>query len=257
MTGSRPTPSATSGGSSAKTGTISTTKPDFEAKFRDNHWHDPLESRKKKLANQDEYDGHLHQLRGSASPTSSEDDRFYRGLARAANERDLEALYSGRILQDTNKVPKLEDMDYGANLDKQWVAFPPDVGFNNGLSTPKPDLVEGYARRAWPPTVNQLGGSATLVKNDPGFAALPHFAGEFKAFGKSMREGEVQAGYDGAAMVYARRQALAAIGQSDPPGRASPVTMSSDGRTWRLYAHSAEENKDTKELEYYQVRMIQ
>lgn len=256
ITRSRGTKSETASDFTEKTGTTSTTDPEFEAKFRANHGVSVLGSRKKALPNRADLDKHMEASRDSASPTSSQDDRFVRGLERCANERDVEVLYHGRILKDTNKVPELEDLDYCANIDKQWVAFPKDVGFNNGLSAPKPDLVEGYAQRAWPPTIKQLGGAATLVKHDPGFTALPHFAGEFKDFGKSVRQGEVQAGYDGAATVYARHQALAAIGQKDPPGRASPVTMASDGRTWRIYAHSAEENVKTKELEYFQVRNL-
>lgn len=261
MTGSRGQNTASSAASTksgttaaSDTKTCSTTDPEFETRFRTNGGVSVLRSRKHPPVNKEEVEAYAFKSRESASPSSSQHDRFIRGLERAANERDMEALFSGRILKDTNKVPEFEDMDYGANIDKQWVAYPKDVGFNKGLSAPKPDLTEGYLQRAYPPNIRQLGGSATLVKNDPEFVALPHFVAEFKDFGKNVRQGEVQAGYDGAAMLYARNNALASIGQPDPPGRASPITVATDGRTWRTYVHYAEENKDTKQTEYFQVR---
>lgn len=234
---------------------FATTDSGFDQRFRENGGLGPLskKSLKNPPADLDEIEAYLDQSRSSASPTSSQHERFIRGLERAANERDIEALYSGRVLKNTNQVPELEDIDYGANIDKQWVDFDKDVGFNNGLSAPKPDLTEGYLQRTFPPNIKSLGGAATLVRGDPGFVALPHFAAEFKGLGKDLQKGEVQAGYDGAAMVYARTKALQHIGQPDPERHASPLTLASDGRNWAVYAHYAHKDAETEKVENFQV----
>lgn len=233
---------------------ISTTDPHFEETFRVNGGLSTLDSSRHPPSNKEEIKAYLNKSRGSASPTSSQHRSFLYSLDKASNEREIEALFQGRVLKETNKEPALEAIDYGANIDKQWVAFPKNVGFNNGLSAPKPDLVEGYALRSFPQSVRQLGGSATLIHDSSTFVSHPHFAAEFKDFGKSLREGEVQAGYDGAHMVYSRDKALEFIGEKDPPRRASPLTVASDGHHWTAYSHYAHDNKDKEKTEHYQVR---
>ncbi|KAJ4387606.1 hypothetical protein N0V93_008202 [Gnomoniopsis smithogilvyi] len=230
----------------------STTDHRFEAAFRTNGGVDALNSCSFPPSNMTEIGAHLDRSRDSASPDSSQHRRFLNSLQCANNERDIESLMQGRVFKDTNKDDRLQDIDYRANVDKQWVAFPKDVGFNNNLSAPKPDLVEGYAQRSFPPFINELGGSATLVHDSETYVALPHFAAEFKDYGKSMREAEVQTGYDGAHMVYARNKALEYIGERDPPQRASPITVASDGHNWTVYSHHAHPNDQTGKLEYYQ-----
>lgn len=260
MTKSKDTKSTTSAILSSKTGSaatsdaksISTTHEDFEHRFRVNGAISVLKSRKIPPSNKDEATAYALKLRESASPTSSQQDYYLEELEQTSNEREVEELMCGNILKP-HRIPELREINYRAKIDKQWAAYPKDVGFNNGLSAPKPDRTEGYAQTTFPPNINQLGGSATLVNNEESFIALPHFAAELKDFGKSLRQCEVQAGYDGAAMVYARNKALASIGQADPPGRASPITVASDGRTWRTYVHYSKENEETHKTEYYQV----
>jgi hypothetical protein len=63
----------------------------------------------------------------------------------------------------------------------------------------------------------------------------------------------MQSAYDGAALVYARTQALACMGKEDPPGHAEITTFTTDGTNLNLYAYYAallEEDEDT--LEYHQ-----
>lgn len=213
-----------------------------------------MQSAKNPPSNEKEIKEYLDKSRGSASPTSSQHEKFLTILEKASNERDIENLMQRRVLRDTNYTDELVDQDYGAYVDKQWVAFPKNVGFNNGLSAPKPDLTEGFAQRAFTPSVQQLGGAATLVHDSSTFACLPHFVGEFKDHGKSMREAEVQAGYDAAHMVYARDKTLEFVGDKEPARRASPITVASDGHYWTVYSHYAHDNDEKKMREYYQVR---
>lgn len=234
---------------------IPTTDSKFETAFRANGGVSALRASEVPPSNKQEVRAYISQDRGSASPTSSQHRKFLDSLEAAFNERDIENLLQGRLFKDTNKTNSLQDIDYRANVDKQWIAFPKNVGFNNGLSAPTPDLVEGYAQRTFPPSIQQLGGSATLIHDHSAsaYVGLPHFAAEFKDFGKNMREAEVQAGYDGAHMLYARNEALAHIEDKDPPLRASPMTVTSDGYSWRAYSHYAHQGSETDTLKYYQV----
>lgn len=129
------------------------------------------------------------------------------------------------------------------------------MGFNDALPAPKPHLTEGYLQSTFPPSIKTLGGAATLVRGDPDFVALPHFAAEFTGLDKNLQKAEVQAGYDGAAMVYARNKALQHIGQPDPERHASPLTLASDGRNWAVYAHYAHKDAETEKIANFQVNM--
>ncbi len=53
----------------------------------------------------------------------------------------------------------------------------------------------------------------------------------------------MQAAYDGAALVYARNQALSYMGISDPPGHAKITTFTSDGKNINFFAHYAAESE--------------
>lgn len=108
-------------------------------------------------------------------------------------------------------------------------------------------------RNIMSPNVQALGGSATLVKNDTPFVALPHFAVEYKIWDQSLKQAELQAGYHGAAMVYTRNHALHYMRQSDPPLHAAILTAATDGRRWDVYAHYACDDEVTKQKVYFQV----
>ncbi|KAJ4421143.1 hypothetical protein N0V82_003907 [Gnomoniopsis sp. IMI 355080] len=233
---------------------ISTTDPRFEPIFRANGGLSVLKSSQFPPSNKQEIKEYLGRNRGSASPTPDDHNRYIRSLDVAANERGVENAMLGRVFKDTSRTNALQDIDYLAHFDKQWITVPSNVGFNNGLSAPKPDMVEGYTQRSFPPQINELGGSATLVHDNPGYVGLPHFVVESKDYGKSMRQAELQAGYDGATMTYARNRALDFIGDKDPPRRASPMSVATDGHSWTAYSHYAhpKDPKDDNNFEYYQ-----
>lgn len=241
-------PSARSRGSTA-----STTDPAFKAKFRTNGGLDLFASAAVPLGNEGTIEERLKRSRSSESPTPSLHQTYGELIIDAPNELMMQDAAANCILQPTNYLPRLRKSQYSYVLDKQWVAYPPNVGFNDGLSAPKPDRLEGFKRAAFPPSIDQLGGSATLVKNDRSFIALPHLALEFKHTTKNFDEAEVQAAFDGAAMVYARNRALAYLGQPDPSRRAHIVTAITNGFDWKAYAHYSCVNENTGKLEYHQV----
>lgn len=232
---------------------LSTTEQGFEARFLENGYVAPtdLRSKGKRPVDIQDIRSFLDKSRGSASPTNSQHDYYLDEIHVAANEIAVERAYCESIFKNNRK---LNDRTYGAYYDKQWVDFEKNVGFNNGLAAPKPDVTEGYRQTAFPPNIKQLGGAATLVKHSPNFVALPHFAAEFKNYGGDMRKADVQAAYDGAAMVHAHNKALQLIGEPDPPGHTAALTMTSDGRGWTIWAHHAEKDEATQRMDHFQVR---
>ncbi len=67
-----------------------------------------------------------------------------------------------------------------------------------------------------------------------------------------MEGARLQSAYDGAALVYARNQALSYAGKPDPPGHAEVATFTTDGTTLNMYAHYAALSEDDGTLEYHQ-----
>ncbi|KAK4125502.1 hypothetical protein N657DRAFT_662049 [Parathielavia appendiculata] len=86
------------------------------------------------------------------------------------------------------------DPGYPRAFNQAFTAFPRNTEFNNGLSAPQPDF--------WTTRFS---------------VALPHIAGEWKGRGKDMDEAKMQSAYDGAALTYARNQALSYLGKPRPP----------------------------------------
>ncbi|KAK0655388.1 hypothetical protein B0T16DRAFT_289635, partial [Cercophora newfieldiana] len=143
---------------------------------------------------------------------------------------------------------------YRKALNRPFTGFPKDVGFNNGLSAPQPDFVEGPEMRTHRPfPVDEHVPGAALYRDDPRSITLPQIAGEWKGPTGDMREARMQSAYDGAAMVHARTQALAYMGKEDPPGHAEITTFTTDGTNLNLYAHYATPAEgDENTLEYHQ-----
>ncbi|KAK0655333.1 hypothetical protein B0T16DRAFT_440595 [Cercophora newfieldiana] len=163
-------------------------------------------------------------------------------------EAPNEATVVGEMLPLLKRYPK----GYKRALNQAFTAFPSKVGFNNGLSAPQPDYVEGLGMEEYRPfPVDKHVNGAVLYKDNPRSVTLPHLAGEWKGPGGDMREATLQSGYDGAALVYARNQALAFQGESDPPGHANITTFTTNGTQVHFYAHYATPTEDGA-LEYHQ-----
>ncbi|KAK0621575.1 hypothetical protein B0T17DRAFT_508911 [Bombardia bombarda] len=184
--------------------------------------------------------------RATASPTEPEYRRYVNRVEVAPNEATMVVEVSGQLLK------KYDDEGYNQVFNQAFTGFPKDVGFNNGLSAPQPDFVEGLAMREFRPfPVDEHVGGAVLYKDNPYSLTLPHLVGEWKGPGKDMAEAKLQNAYDGAALVYARNQALSYIGKPDPPGHAEVTTFTTDGTNLNLYAHYAALSADGT-LEYHQ-----
>lgn len=117
-------------------------------------------------------------------------------------------------------------MRYGKVYNQAFTAFPKNVGFNTGISAPRPDMVEGLEMPEFDPfLVRQQLGGATVPTSGTNAITLPHLAGEWKGPGKDMILVQAQAAYDGACMVYGRNKALSFLDSPDPTGHAFVSTF--------------------------------
>ena len=215
---------------SSTTKTLSTTASGFAIQARENGILDPLESKPPK--NLEDIRRRLDESRGTASPTESVYDRYVHTVGDAPNE----ATMVGEMLPLLKQYPN----SYRRALKQAFTGFPRDIGFNNGLLAPQPDYVEGLGMEEYRPLpVDRYVNGAALYKDNPRSVTLPHLAGEWKGPGGDMKDATLQSGYDGAALVYARNQALSYQGKSDPPGHASITTFTTNGTRINFYAHYA------------------
>ncbi len=186
-------------------------------------------------------------LRGSASPPESVYNRFVDIVREAPNKVTMVIIAGAKLLK------RFDDAGYHSIYNQAFTAFPKDVGFNDGLSAPQPDFTEGLEVGEYNPApVDELSG-AVLYKDNPFSLTLPHLAGEWKGRGEDMDKARLQSAYDGAALVYSRNQALAYIGEPEPPGHAAVTTFTTNGTNVDFYAHYAAPGKGGT-LEYHQYK---
>lgn len=178
--------------------------------------------------------------RVTASPSGSVYERYVNDVEVAPNEATMAFKVGGKLLKEPH------DSSYHQVFNQEFTGFPREVGFNDGVSAPQPDFVEGLRKREFSPVPVDA-----LYEDDPSSLALPHLAGEWKGRGKSMDEARLQSAFTGAALVYARKQALAQIGTSDPPGHSEVMTFTTDGTNVNMFAHYATSSEDGM-LKYHQ-----
>ncbi|KAL8380650.1 hypothetical protein RB595_005089 [Gaeumannomyces hyphopodioides] len=229
---------------SGSTKTISTTSTGFAIQTRKNGILEPRHS--KPPTNLENLHERHARSRETASPPESVYKQYTKRAGQARNETTMVIETSGRLLKE------YDDEGYTREFNQAFTGYPKNVGFNNGLSTPQPDFVEGLEMEEYLPfPVDEYVAGAVLYKDDPGSVTLPHIAGEWKGPAGDMREAELQSRYDGAALVHARNQALSHMGKSDPPGHAEITTFTTDGKNINFFAHYAAESEDGT-LEYHQ-----
>lgn len=236
---------ASAGDYAASAKTISTTTAGFDQLARDNGILEPEESRPPRNL---ESFRELSRSRDTASPPES----AYRSYAYKVKDAGNEAT----MLNQTYKRLMLDYDDpserYNQAFNRPLTGLPKDAGFNRGLSAPQPDFVEGLGLTQFRPfPAHQIEGAA-LFRDDKRSITLPHIAGEWKGRFGDLDQAASQGGYDGAALVYGRNNALARLGRPDPPGHAEVMTFATDGTRLSIYAHYAAASAETDALEYHQ-----
>lgn len=161
-------------------------------------------------------------------------------------------MYDKYVFQDS------EDRHYESGHrvqpDTMWTGFPQNVGFNNGLLAPKPDKLEGFSKKTFPPSIAKVKGT-TLVKDDPNYITLPYMTVEYKSRNKSAHEAKVQSMCNGAAMVFGRNETLAYIKKPGPPQQPAVLSAAIVGPSWEVYGHYANPNETTQRVEYHPHRI--
>ncbi|KAI8665433.1 hypothetical protein NCS56_00979100 [Fusarium sp. Ph1] len=227
--------------------TKSMTTNDFQGQAIANGILDPLRSMP--CQNTKETPRRLNRNRESASPTGSEYELYCEKIDTAGNE--------AVVVQQILRLFQDYDGKYNIEMNRAFSALPKDLGFNNGLSASQPDFVQGLTREEFLPAGPSNIQGAVLFKDDLTFTTLPHFAGEWKSRSRDMVEATLQSGYDGAAMVYGRNQALEYLGEPDPLGHSGITILTSSGENLTFFAQYALPTGENGAVEYHQPRLTQ
>ncbi|KAM0424968.1 hypothetical protein ACHAPT_009769 [Fusarium lateritium] len=190
----------------------------------------------------------FNRSRDTSSPTESQ-YRLYCGKIEAAGN---EAAVVQRML------PLFKDYDnksYNIDMNRAFLALPKDLGFNDSLSAPQPDFIQGLAKEEFHPVDPAIIQGAILFKDDDLSTTLPHLAGEWKSRSGDMDEATLQSGYDGTAMVYGRNQAREYLGEPGSPSHLAVTTFTSNGEHISFFAHHALPIGEDGAVEYHQCRL--
>ncbi|KAI1125899.1 hypothetical protein F5Y10DRAFT_267673 [Nemania abortiva] len=153
--------------------------------------------------------------------------------------------------EEENNANRSNGLPYLRAFNQKLMGLPKDAGLDNGLGLLQPGFIEGL--NSWefhPVPIHSIRG-AVLCPGWKFSIALPHIAGEWKRRMGNIEEAEVRSAYDGAALVFARTEALKYLGELDPPRHARVITFTSNGTNLHLFAHYASVTRD-KKLEYHQ-----
>ena len=225
------------------TKTTSTTSTGFAIKARRNGILNPRGS--KPPTNLEDIRKRLASPRASVSPPEPVYKEYVNTVESSINEAMM-------VFEVGESLLKKYDSGYKRAFNQALSGFPKNVGFNNGLPPPQPDFVDGLRMEEYYPfPIDNYISGAVLYKDNPDSLALPHIAGEWKGSGEDMIEARLQSAYDGAALVYARSQALELVESPDPSGHAEITTFTTDGTALNFFAHYASRSDDGS-LEYHQ-----
>jgi len=153
--------------------TVSTTDSSFARLAFENGVLDPPHSAPPR--NLGDLQDRLNRARDTESPTESEYQGFVYRIQDAPNKQTM--------LLETSKLLKDHGRGYRRVYSQRLHDFPKSVGFNAGLSTPQPDMIEGLDLREFKPfPVRQELGGAAVPTSDNNPTTLPHLAGEYSSF---------------------------------------------------------------------------
>ena len=228
---------------SSSTKTVPSSDPRFPELIQKNGILTKQESTK--ASNFDEIRNTLKRSRASPSPEPEDFQNFVVEVKDASNEESIQDAFLPLMRKfDVREIKRYRN--------QQFTKYPPNIGFNDGLSAAKPDFVEGYPKTAFGPypVEERLGGSAVLA---PGASAiaLPHIAGEFKRLGGDMLCGTCQAAYDAACLVYGRNNARISVSKIDKANSAYVGSFITDGDRLSISVHYSA-NNDSGEILYHQ-----
>jgi hypothetical protein len=136
---------------SSATKTISTTSSGFDVQAYKNGILDPSSS--KPPENLEDIRKRYAQSRRTAPPTESAYGHYFDSVDGVGNEATMAVEMSGRLL----KV--YDEKGYTRAFNRAFTGFPKNVGFNNSLSAPQPDFVEGPQMQEFHPIPTECLGT--------------------------------------------------------------------------------------------------
>ncbi|KAK0725659.1 hypothetical protein B0H67DRAFT_571091 [Lasiosphaeris hirsuta] len=213
---------------------LSTTTSGFEARAYENGILSPNSS--KPAQDLDNIRHHLTRRRSSTQPSENTQQKYYRDISASFNESTASYDIHSKIMKE------YDDPRYG-RLNNRAITRIRKEGFNNGLSNPNPDRIEGFKTSTLP---NHTHNHAL---HDGHSLALCHFAAELKRIDGNLHQAGYQAAYDGATLVHARDKALAQakVDAASAHGlgavvdkvakETAVVTCATDGKVAEVFAH--------------------
>jgi hypothetical protein len=212
---------------------VCTTHSSFEQRVYQNGILDPVASRPPPGLST--IRDHATQRRTSTQPSEHAHQVYCNKISKSYNEGDVSHLIQSRITRD------YDDPQYHRAHGRAITEIPIQH-FNDSLSSPFPDVLEGLDTQVLP---HYLHDNALHQKNSLSFC---HFATEFKRTDGNLHQATVQAAYDGAVLVNARDRALAEakaggiVSTAINKAAEGPAvfTCVSDGKVAKVYTHHFE-----------------
>jgi len=187
-------------------------------------------------ANLEEIEERLGRPRRSASPSESTYKRYLKATRRGCSSKTTMMFETGgKLLKEYN-----DDAHNGSarEFNGVYTNLARNASFKDGLPAQQLDFFEGVERREFRQTraADDIPRTS-LSSNEPDSIIFPHIAGAWKGPGRETEDDQLKQGYNGAALVYGRRQALDHMGIPYVEGHSHITTFNTDGTTLNLFAH--------------------
>ncbi|KAK5651279.1 hypothetical protein OQA88_12623 [Cercophora sp. LCS_1] len=214
--------------------TIPTTDSAFEQHAYENGILDPIASRPPHGLNT--IRNCVTQRRTNTQPSERIHQAYCNKVSRSFNEGSASHLIQTRIMREYN------DPQYN-RVHGRAITQIPKQDFNNNLSDPRPDVLEGLCTEVLP---DHLHDNALHKKKSLSFY---HFTAEFKHDDGNLHQATVQAAYNGAVLVNARDRALTKARQDSivaatvidkAAKEAAVLTCVTNGKVAEVYTHHSE-----------------
>ena len=161
--GSKASAPAPSSSVAESTKTTSTTSSGFAIRAYENGILHPIKSKPPK--NLEAIRKRLGQSRETTSPPESQYEDYVYGVEVAPNEATMVVEVGKKLLKEYPRA-------YSKVYNQAFTGFPKDVGFNNGLSAPQPDFVEGLGMPEFQPFPGQQAAQRRRsLQGQPFFAS--------------------------------------------------------------------------------------
>lgn len=190
----------------------------------------------------------LTSARDEEPPSEASFQEYRADISGASNEAEILCILI-RYLWKFYETP------YKTKTDVRFILLPRDVGFNNDSAPPQPDIVQGFEETAFEDGLLEPIEGAVPHGRFGSSVALPHLAGELKHCRGDMVQARLQSCYDGAALLWARHNALDFLGRPEhDEGQARVFTFTYNGTYLEVFACLRVRTENGR-VEYHQYQL--